>query len=153
MPTISHCVLCPYALRAWMSHANYITLCLVPLRITCLNALQGDFATSSPQLCIFFCKRASNHRALLRKMTYKDKGSYTSSPPTSDLTHQICVTWRTHTRDTSHSYQKCALMLYSVAKTHQMSVPKTRRIPYLYRSFSAKEPYNYLLSCRKRCTI
>ena len=28
-----------------------------------------------------FCKRATNYRALLWKMTYKDKASYASSPP------------------------------------------------------------------------
>jgi len=34
---------------------------------------------------IIFHKRASNHRALLRKMTYKDKASYGSSPPCNDV--------------------------------------------------------------------
>jgi len=32
-------------------------------------------------LQIIFHKRATKYRALLRKMTYKDKGSYESSPP------------------------------------------------------------------------
>ena len=35
----------------------------------------------SPKLQIIFHKRATNYRSLLRKMTYKDKGSYESSPP------------------------------------------------------------------------
>ena len=35
----------------------------------------------SPKLQIIFHKRATKYRALLRKMTYKDKGSYESSPP------------------------------------------------------------------------
>jgi len=35
----------------------------------------------SPKLQIIFHKRATKYRALLRKMTYKDKGSYDSSPP------------------------------------------------------------------------
>ena len=35
----------------------------------------------SPKLQIIFHKRAIKYRALLRKMTYKDKGSYESSPP------------------------------------------------------------------------
>ena len=35
----------------------------------------------SPKLQIIFHKRATKHRALLRKMSYKDKGSYESSPP------------------------------------------------------------------------
>ena len=36
----------------------------------------------------------------------------------------------------------CGRGLYRVAKTHRM--------PYLYRSFSAKEPYNQWLFCEKR---
>ena len=35
----------------------------------------------SPKLQIIFHKRATKYRALLRKMTYKNKGSYESSPP------------------------------------------------------------------------
>jgi len=35
----------------------------------------------SPKLQIIFHKRATTDRSLLRKMTYKDKGSYESSPP------------------------------------------------------------------------
>ena len=34
-----------------------------------------------PKLQIIFYKRATKYRSLLRKMTYKDKGSYESSPP------------------------------------------------------------------------
>ena len=30
---------------------------------------------------LIFHKRATRYRSLLRKMTYKDKGSYESSPP------------------------------------------------------------------------
>ena len=35
----------------------------------------------SPKLQIIFHQRATKYRSLLRKMTYKDKGSYESSPP------------------------------------------------------------------------
>jgi len=35
----------------------------------------------SPTLQIIFHKRATKYRSLLRKMTYKDKASYGSSPP------------------------------------------------------------------------
>ena len=34
----------------------------------------------SPKLLIIFHKRATKYRSLLRKMTYKDKASYESSP-------------------------------------------------------------------------
>ena len=37
----------------------------------------------SPKLQIIFHQRATKHRALLLKMTYKDKGSYESLPPCS----------------------------------------------------------------------
>jgi len=35
----------------------------------------------SPRLQIIFHKRATKYRSLLRKVTYKDKGSHESSPP------------------------------------------------------------------------
>ena len=41
----------------------------------------------SPQLQIIFHKRAIKYRSLLLKMTYKDKGSYESSPPCTDKTY------------------------------------------------------------------
>ena len=37
----------------------------------------------SPKLQFIFHKRATKYRSRLRKMTYKDKGSYESSPPCS----------------------------------------------------------------------
>ena len=37
--------------------------------------------TGCPKSQIIFHKRATKYRSLLRKMTYKDKGSYESSPP------------------------------------------------------------------------
>ena len=48
---------------------------------------QGSFPTGwqrligFPKLQIIFHKRATKYRSLLRKMTYKDKESYESSPP------------------------------------------------------------------------
>jgi len=51
----------------------------------------------SPKLQIIFHKRATKYRSLLRKMTYKDKGSYESSPPCTkapqpphEPAHQTC---------------------------------------------------------------
>ena len=35
----------------------------------------------SPKLQIIFHQKATKYRSLLQKMTYKDKGSYESSPP------------------------------------------------------------------------
>ena len=52
------------------------------------------------KLQVIFCERATNYRALLRKIILKDKASYASSPlcsdkwltHTSDMTHDICDT-------------------------------------------------------------
>ena len=60
----------------------------------------------SPKLQIIFHKRATKYGALLRKMTYKDKGSYESSPPcmyvhTPKHTH---AQTRTHTHIRTRAY-------------------------------------------------
>ena len=54
-----------------------------------------------PKLQIIFHKRATKYRSLSRKMTYKDKGSYESSPPCMtrlilkcDMPHSKCTTRR-----------------------------------------------------------
>jgi len=73
-------------------------------------------------LRVSFRKRAINYSALLRQMNYKDKASHGSWPP--------CIL----------SWSRC--VLGEKAKTHRM--------PYLCRSFSAKEPYNSWLFCGKR---
>ena len=57
---------------------THMSLCLCLLAITGWRRLIG-----SPKLQIIFHKRATKYRALLRKMSYKDKGSYESSPPCS----------------------------------------------------------------------
>ena len=60
--------------------------------VHCLYIVLQDKTTGwrrligSPKLQIIFHKRATKYRALLRKMTYKDKGSYESSPPCRYLT-------------------------------------------------------------------
>ena len=43
----------------------------------------------SPKLQIIFHKRATKYRSLLWKMTYKDKGSYESSPPCTTIERRI----------------------------------------------------------------
>jgi len=49
----------------------------------------------SPKLQIIFHKRATKYRALLRKMSYKDKGSYESSPPCTPMAYSLLGTgWR-----------------------------------------------------------
>ena len=52
---------------------------------------QGSTGWRKPIGClklqIIFRKRATKYRAVLRKMTYKDKASYASSPPCISRTH------------------------------------------------------------------
>jgi len=52
--------------------------CTKQRRITCTGWRR---LIGSPKLQIILHKRATKYRVLLRKMTYKDKGSYESSPP------------------------------------------------------------------------
>jgi len=70
----------------------------------------------SPKLQIIFHKRATKYRALLRKMTYKDKGSYESSPPCTPRVKIrvkytecknvlcVCVAWLNNMCDVTDSY-------------------------------------------------
>ena len=58
------------------------------------------------KLQIIFCKRATNYRALLRKMTYEDKPSYASSPPCiGPGTFNTSAFTRTHT----HTYMNTCI--------------------------------------------
>jgi len=41
------------------------------------------------ELHVIFRRTATNYRALLQKMTYKDKASYGSSPPCSKLSREL----------------------------------------------------------------
>jgi len=75
----------------------------------------------SPKLQIMFHERATKYRSFLRKMTYKDKGSYESSPPCSsrfadsslgclfslllaDENIFICIDTHTHAHTQTHTY-------------------------------------------------
>jgi len=42
-----------------------------------------------PKLQVIFHKRATKYRSLLRKMTYRDKGSYESSPPCTAVANSM----------------------------------------------------------------
>jgi len=100
----------------------------------------------SPKLQIIFHKIATKYRSLLRKMTCKDKGSYESSPPCIGIYN---IEWVIHMCDmTDLSWANVAIelsVLYVVWLIYicvwRYRVAKTHRIPYLYRSFSAKVTY------------
>jgi len=56
-----------------------------------------------PRLQIIFHKRATKYRSRLRRMTYKDKGSYESSPP---CTPHVWIRhiWKSHV---THVHESC----------------------------------------------
>jgi len=55
----------------------------------------------SPKLQIISHKRATKYRSLLQKMTYKDKGSYESSPPCTVKKDKLHPThWKTENKPT-----------------------------------------------------
>jgi len=57
------------------------------------------------QLQVIFRKRATNHRAFLRKLTYKDKASYRSLPPCMNESLPPClISHRPHTNESRHTY-------------------------------------------------
>ena len=118
------------------------------VRLFCriLSLLEGSFAKTicshvfythitgwrrligSPKLQIIFHKRATKYRSLLRKMTYKDKGSYESSPPyNTQLVCRICV----------HSY-----VVATISRLLRIIRLFCRILSLLYGSF-AKMTYNY----------
>ena len=67
----------------------------------------------SPKLQIIFHKRATKYRSLLRKMTYKDKGSYDSSPPCT-LCPKCVYLWTKCIYRTKCTYKPCTLYVSSV---------------------------------------
>jgi len=79
-------IACPVALRVFYTHIYLIRV---------LHTYLSDTSTrwrrlvGSPKLQIIFHKRATKYRSRLQKMTYKDEGSYESSPPCTS--HVSCV--------------------------------------------------------------
>jgi len=67
------------------------------------------------QLQVIFRKRATNYRALLRKMTYAHRASYGSSPPCSHIAHKSSNEWLRHCLDD-------ATHILSIDMTHPTGV-------------------------------
>jgi len=91
------CVATEHTKKTWMSRVTHTNrqvnadeetpepfFCYGVTMITGWRRLIG-----SPMLQIILHKRAIKYRSLLQKMTYKDKGSYESSPPCSRLPKNI----------------------------------------------------------------
>jgi len=68
--------------------------------------------------CITFLKRATNYRALLRKMVCKDKASYESSPPStlSDLCQDwfVSLIWHIEMCDMAHWHVASTLISWII---------------------------------------
>ena len=94
-----------------------------------------------PKLQIIFHKRATKYRSLLRGMTYKDKGSYESSPP--------CI------------LQGLLRGLHLRSSTPQTSPPAPREQPRTTGGCGKKGPWHFLLNvcgsfvslCRARSSV
>ena len=69
-----------YNIYIWIYIPTYLYICI---HIYCIWTAPTGWRRliGSPKLQIIFHKRATKYRSLLRKMTYKDKGSYESLPP------------------------------------------------------------------------
>ena len=69
------------------------SLCVTPstlLRWIVESSVQGGEDDECLKLQVIFHRRVTNDRALLQKMTYKDKASYGSSPPCSGWLRLFC---------------------------------------------------------------
>jgi len=104
-------------------YTTYIYICYIYIYIYIYTAMSHDPSCipmhrldtgwrrliGSPKLQIIFHKRASKYRSLLQKMTYKDKGSYESSPPCIRHWHSsfIPVTWPIVTCHYCHASVVC----------------------------------------------
>jgi len=83
------------------------------------------------KLQVIFRKRATNYRALLRKMTYKDKASYDSTPPCTlysslqfnDSCFHIATQCHTLPHATTHCHTKFRLPLHSNHGSPQSFLP------------------------------
>ena len=94
------CILaCEPALALCLAHLflhlalqTYSSSCLAHLLLPC-TPTGWRRLIGSPKLQIIFHKRATKYRALLRKMSYKDKGSYESSPPCTLVSCLRACSW------------------------------------------------------------
>jgi len=89
-----------------MSHV-FDESCHVAIRVTGWRRLIG-----SPKLQIIFHKRATEYTSLLQKMTYKDKGSYESSPPCICILKRVVSNWKSSTTPSIvHGCIRCVVAL------------------------------------------
>ena len=124
---------CLYVRYAYM-HLRFILVCTlvrligvcihIRLIVVCIDT-GWPRLIGSPKLQIIFHQRAIEYRSLLRKMTYKDKGSYESSPPCIYL--RLCVyTANTHTHTHTRTRRGRMELKKGGAHTHTPTHNPTR---------------------------
>ena len=98
------------------------------------------------KLQVIFRKRATDYRALLRKMTCKHKASYGSSPPCI-TSSSIAISYGKHSHELAFEeyHQQLHIVFYGVA-----TISRLLKIIRLFckkalqrRLYSAKETYNF----------
>ena len=104
----------------------------------------------SPTLHIIFHKRATKYRALLLKMTYKDKGSYESSPPCTNVSCTNRVQMYTHV-----SYTKAKVLAHTHVSENVYQCIPCKNIVYeciVYKSYINTHTY-IMYKGRVTCTF
>ena len=111
---------------------------LVCVSLTCACLTGWRRLIGSPKLQIIFHKRAIKYRSLLRKMTYKDKGSYESSPPCT----LICLCFQSlFLSCVSLACVSLACVSLACLRVHMQETPS--RLPFQH----AAPHRNVLLAC------
>ena len=116
----------------------------------------------SPNLQISFHKRATKYRSLLRKMTYKDKGSYDSSPTCMLYIMYVilrlcciitsCICCKTRLIDTHTSVTHTQSCLWVSLKTHtEVCLIQVYGVSHSYISIRLSTS-NFTPSCATRET-
>jgi len=135
-------------------------MCLIHMCATGWRRLIG-----SSELQIIFHKRATEHRSLWQKMTYKDKGSCESSPPcilrikylyhihayvcVHDAHTHICLIRHIHAKQHTYVGDIHVFMHHVLILHTYVLVGEDSQDPLSCTSFSTKEPLNIGHFCRK----
>ena len=112
---------------SWLNVSKHLIFCIGRLHFEYRKSWLRDIGwrrlIGSPNLQIIFHKRATKYRSLLRKMTYKDKGSYESLPP--------CIAYRIY----SPSHLEC----------HSISISKFNFIALFSTEHGIRNPVNLII--------
>jgi len=98
-----------------LGSANIYDYDMIPLRVCNLGSVNIYHyrVAGCLKLQVIFRKRATDYKVLLRKMTYKDKASYNSTPP--------CMTW-SHIPLWNDPIYHYGMIPYTIMKWHSTNV-------------------------------